>query len=109
MHHGLPYLFILSCPFPVWGSLDSVILCEYKIRGSPFWGEKRAYGHFLQVSSPRDLKNILLIGIRIQNSYEHPVLLTAEWSYSFLRTTNQMSILNLATPWVGVSLGSNPF
>jgi hypothetical protein len=38
MHHGRPYLFILRCLFPVWGSLDSVILCEYKIRGSPFLG-----------------------------------------------------------------------
>jgi hypothetical protein len=57
MHHGRHYLFILRCPFPVWGYLDSVILCEYKIMGFTLLVVKRAYGHFLQVPSPRDLKN----------------------------------------------------
>jgi hypothetical protein len=37
--------------------------------------------------------------------YDHPVPLTAEWSYTSLRTTNHMSILHLVTPSVGVSLG----
>jgi hypothetical protein len=55
MHLTRPYLLIRRCPFSVWSSLDSVILCEYEIRGSPF-GEKRAYGHFLQVFSPRKLR-----------------------------------------------------
>jgi hypothetical protein len=41
MHHGRPYLFVLSWPFPVWGCLDS------KIRGSPFWGETCSWAiHF---------------------------------------------------------------
>jgi hypothetical protein len=38
MHHRWPCLFILSCPFLLWSSLHSVILCEYKIRSSPLWG-----------------------------------------------------------------------
>jgi hypothetical protein len=55
--------------------------------------------------SPLVISKIFLIGIIIYNSYDHPVRLTAEWSYPSLRTTTHMSILNLATPLVGVSLG----
>jgi hypothetical protein len=55
--------------------------------------------------SPLVISKIFLIGINIWNSYDHPVLLAAEWPYPSLRTTNHMSILNLATPLVGVSLG----
>jgi hypothetical protein len=40
----------------------------------------------------------------IYNSYDRPVLLTAEWSYTSLYVTNQMSILKLVTPTVGVSV-----
>jgi hypothetical protein len=52
--------------------------------------------------SPLVILKIFLIGIIIRIPMTIP---TAEWSYPSLRTTNHMSILNLATPSVGVTLG----
>lgn len=60
VHHERFYLLILKCLFPILDSLDFLMPCQYRIWGSPSFWVKCAYGHFLLLISPQDLKSTYL-------------------------------------------------
>jgi hypothetical protein len=101
---GLPYLLIRRCPFPVWGSLDFVILYEYKIEVHPLV-RNVLIGTYCRCSPLEIWGNLL--NWNCYYEFLWPSCATYSWMViQIFRTTNHMSSLNQATPSVGVYLVS---